>query len=218
MSLRKMAPLLALVFAASASLLFIFRDNLREAVVLPLQYLFWLSGLVFQSFSQLVFWAFLLVIVALFLLRSLFDSRASSGPAHSVEFEARRVGRVSYWANQIRRMRGNVYPREYINIEFRKLLLAVLTYRLNLSASEVRKRLKTGEIEIPAELQLLFDRTWREPLEPEKDGSFLRMASRIKALVLGPQEAQSLPADLELELMIRFMEEKLEIHDDDQDR
>jgi hypothetical protein len=217
MSTRKKAFLLALVFITSAGMFFIFLNNLREAVILPLQYIFWLSRLVFHSLSQLVFWVCLLAIVALAMLRSLLESRTASGPDRPFEPESRRVGRVSYWANQVRRVHGNVYPREYIDIEFRKLILTVLSYRMNLSAHELRKRLKTGELEIPPELQRLFERRQLDPPEPGNDGYFSRMKSRLKALVRGPQDEDSQPTDQELEVMIRFMEEKLEIYDDDQD-
>ena len=146
-----------IVFIAIVVFAIIYREPLIEVVLVPILYILWLGNLIFKSFDQRCIWLLALVIT---LLVSLSLSRSKQKqPKANLKLPQRRdlaVGRIRFWQGQIRVGSSSVYARTYRRSELRQLTFKVLAYQDNCSIEEVRTRLRSGQLQVPAEVRYVL--------------------------------------------------------------
>ena len=235
------ARILVLLLAPSvllvATLTLILRDWVRDAIVTPILFILWLGGLLIKSTPQWVFWGVFLVMALLILANSLGTRKRPDQNVGKAEPGRPRRERVLFWAKQIR-WKARRYFSPVDNVEpLRRLVLEVVAFQERLSLTEVEQRLESGELDVPPAIHATL-MTWRaqsrraylqhgpnpEPLYPVGLWGMLKHRwadlgrwahDWISGLAQTQSHAQPSPFDAELESVVQFLEDRLEIKYDD---
>ncbi len=222
---RILALLLLPVVFLVVTLTLVLRDWVRDAIVTPILFILWLGGLLIKSTPQWVFWGVFLVLALLILANSLGTRKRPDQNVGRAEPGRPRRARVSFWAIQAHQRAhrgsspaGNAEP-------LRRLVLEVVAFQERLSLKEVEQRLESGELDVPLAIQAYLQyRPAPEPLYPVGLWGTLRyrwadFGRRAHDLVSGLTQtrppAQPPPFDDELESVVQFLEDRLEIKYDD---
>ena len=164
----------------------------QDAILVPIEYLIWLTGLAIKVVPQYVFWAILCTLVLLLGLRGLLSGNAQSQLEVKEEPGRTRSERVAFWALQIRmRSRGNYSKLRFAEF-FCKLILDILTYSGQINRESYEEALKAGILDVPPEIQG-FLKTRLTPLyELRSPGFFTGIFRSIRSLLfsLGNRSGQ----------------------------
>jgi hypothetical protein len=201
-----------------ATLTLALRGWVRDVILTPLLFILWLGGLLIESTPQWVFWGVFLVMALLILANSLGAGKGSDQTVGKAEPGYPRRARVSFWAIQVHRQARGDSPPTSSAEPLRRLVLEVMAFQERLSLREVEQRLESGELDVPpAILAYLQHGLTLELLYPV--GLWGMLKRRWYALISGLTQARS-PAqpssfDGELESVVQFLEDRLEIKHDD---
>lgn len=141
--LALMAIVLAFLLAWSL------RDLIREVVVVPIAYVFWLIGRAFEGLPQALIWGALVMGTFLTALRLLAGSVALLPPTHE---SLESGGRVSDWMRWIELTRKGRYSKDGLARHIGDAAFAVLAYEQRRSQSEVRLLVRDDELLLPSPL------------------------------------------------------------------
>lgn len=225
-NLRRVIIIAAVVLAIGIALLFWARDVIREVVVLPLSYLFWVISLFIRSTPQLFFWISALVIAFLIAYRGLAGRRKVllemplAGGISEVPDHHLVTGRVIYWRGKVHLMnagRGSYFQNSF-HLSITRLLLDQLAHRYRLPVDEVEPRLKDGSLNVPEEVRSYVLSSLSRP-ENASRGFFASLwrslMDRIRVWMSGwtktPKESQ---VDPRFARILQYMEEELEVSHD----
>ncbi len=206
---RKRLLALLFIFLALAALLFVFQDAVRQLVIVPIQYFAWFAALIYHSVDQQVVWS-LLFLLALFIgLQLLYESFRPAGsrplPLDSISLGQARVGA---WLMPVRFMLRGGTGQDYFAAEVRRLMLAILAYRENLTPKEVEQRIAGGSIVIPEQLLFAFQsRTYRPP---NFWARVRRDIQSVFASIRRNNKEQDEERKLILQAIVQFLEEQME--------
>jgi hypothetical protein len=228
--------LLPMVFLV-ATLTLVLRDWVRDAIVTPILFILWLGGLLIKSTPQWVFWGVFLVMALLILANSFGAGKRSDQNVGKAEPGRPRRARVSFWAIQVHRQARGFSPPTSSAEPLRRLVLEVVAFQERLSLKEVEQRLESEELDVPpAILAYLQHGPTPEPLYPvglwgmlrQGWADFRRAAHGVLGILAGRWahdlmsgliqtrlHTQSSPFDSELESVVQFLEDRLEIKHDD---
>ena len=175
-------------------------NYMREAIVSPLLYLFWIGRLIFESIPQIVIWALFLFIALLVAAKSLVKKRShseQSQPPQTPEPE-----RIEGWLKLLRRANQDDYYKWQLAQRLQKLTLEALAHNERLELKQVRQDLAAGKLDIPPEIQAYLEAGMTS------FSHFLGAKSHIRL------RRQSSPLDLKPEQVINFLEDKVDYHID----
>ncbi|MCP4536137.1 MAG: hypothetical protein GY832_03235 [Chloroflexi bacterium] len=113
-------------------------------------------------------------------------------------------GRVHVWAQRIYLMERGDYSRWYIAQRLRKLILETLAYHERLDIEQVKRYLKTGELDTSLEVGTCLQ-AGLTPTFSKSRGIFSRLWYRLRPGIQVP------PPDLDLESVVQFLEDQLSI-------
>lgn len=197
-------------FLLTALLALFFRDAVRELVVIPLLYLAWLAGLVFRSVHQGIIWGLLVAIVTILLFARLRSLSSRTGEQRGELQRPGMRGRVNFWARQLEIRANDTFPDEIALQEFKKLIVSVLSYRLNLSPQEVEDRLRRGEVAAPPEIRAYFQPP-QSTFRPVRRVGFLgRLLHRLRGTLGARADAYPWQVEEEMERIIQYTQSMLE--------
>lgn len=197
------APLVGLPLIAL--LMLGLRNFVRDVLATPLSYTFWLIGLIIKSIPQIWFLTGLLAIALIIAMRSLDRERRPPPPAPP---QSTRVplGRITVWNERISMLLEGKYSRHRFGYFIGKLILDVLSHEERLSLRDVEHRLERGDMELPPLVRdYLFSR-----LRPGNVSTAPSFLTRVKRL-LGLEKPLTAQLDVELESIIKFLEDQLEV-------
>lgn len=200
-----------LLVLALVSLSVLFRDWVRQAIVLPIAYLVWLVGLVLRSIDQAVFWILLGLIIVLVLLISLLGSLFGGEAAVPVEGETPWGGRARYWARQVSVSQRNVLFQSDMKAALWRLAVLSLAHQNRLTPPEADAALRSGQIPAP-ERVLAYLRSAEAGLEQRGPGLLERLKDRFHL------QRETRPVDPDLIAAIQYLEEQLEVPHEPQSR
>ena len=202
---RLLLSVLVLLLAIPLTLLF--WDVARDAIAVPLLYLLWIGDLIFRAVPQLFLWIVFLAIALLFVLRSL---RKQKRPVRERRVaETPSTGQVWTWARRIYLMERRSYSGWYFARHLQRLTLEVLAHRERVEVRQIKQRLRTGELDVPPELEACLG------IDPGRAFSKPSLSARLRRLLrLGTEtETRTAPPDLDLEGILQFLEDQLKIGD-----
>jgi hypothetical protein len=204
---RPMIVALAALFLALAMVfLFFFGDWVRNAVVVPVLYFFWLVSKILNSVDQQILWSILFLLSLAALAQGLFSrSRTATIPLEE-EGPLRSQGRVMYWLIYVNLILKGVYNRSYFSEELKRLILSVIALRERQLPIDVEKRILSGDIPVPDQVLRIF----KYPPRSRAVTSSEKIIGAIKARV-DPNSAENRPEKLDdLHAVITFLEEQME--------
>jgi len=143
------------VFIAVLILGFIYQDTLRETVLVSILYVFWLGDLAIESFDQHCIWLLTLVITLVLTLK--FSHRRAeksiAPPKTTLRRPSQVIRRIHFWKNRIKDGRTAVFKHDYHRSDLLWLVVKTLAHRENSNPEDIKKRLLSGELLVPPEVQ-----------------------------------------------------------------
>lgn len=180
------------------------RGVVRQAVLMPLLYTWWVGRLLYRSVPQLVFWVLFMVGALLILWRSLFR-RAGDPPKTTGVVLEERMGPVQTWARWLRRARSSYYSRWRLARLLAELTQEILIYQNQMTPTDARQSLEMGSLEAPPEV--------RAYLQAGQGRRYFTRFSELAYRLSG--RGRHSPLELDPERAVQFLEERLEVHRDD---
>lgn len=199
---RNRLLLLGLLLLLIIPLALALRDAVREVIVIPLLYVVWFGGLLFNAVHQVFLWTIFLVIVLFLAVTSLVRREKPMRRVQPVH--PGNPGRVRVWAQRIYLMERGGYSRWYVAQHLRRVILEIMAYHERLDIERIKPYLATGELETPLEIQVCLQ-VGLDPALSRARGIFARFWNRLRP------GARVSPPDLDLESVVQFLEDQLEV-------
>ena len=149
--MRKRLLPLGVILLAAILLAPLFRNFIREVVVIPLLYVFWIGRIVFDTIPQTGFWGCFLLIALLMASASLLKKSKSKSSTHEVKTV--QPGRVETWAHLIRQATEEDYYQWRLAQPLRELILETLAHEARLTSKQIKQRLIDDQLDIPPEIR-----------------------------------------------------------------
>jgi len=202
---KRTLVVLVVLLPISTVLLIVFRDAVRETIVVPLLYLAWLTELTFNSIHEAVFWGLLVALAAVLLFFSVRPKQEPKPPLHwASDTDVWHGRRVTFWAKQIGHDGNDLFWGFQSASEFRKLILTVWAYRQHNSPPELEREIKGGAVELPPELRAYFEMDRRPYVVGQR---YLdRAVGWLRSLVRRDNTASQTPSEAALEVAVRVLE------------
>ena len=192
---RRFVVLVGLLIVA-ALLAFPLRDTIYDTVIVPVAFLGWGLGLLYQSLSQSIWWWGIIIVVFFMLLFSLVPQRKST-PRKETKSKPR-MGQVEELATWFGRVKGGVYFKWMVANRLGKLAYQMLLHRESGRARSVFAPLVGADWKPSKELQTY--------LEIGLHGSFADFPHSGSRFAAPPRT----PLDLDVREAIEFLESQLE--------
>src|SRR5919202_2254215 len=136
--------LIGLLLLPVIVLALVLQGFVRDVIVVPLFYVFWLLRLLFESISQVLLWGLFVIVVVIVAGRSLVKRvpRLQVRPP-----EDRRRGRVEEWLRLIRQTNQGAFGKWRLANALEQLAVDVLASQERLEPREIRRGLENGTLE-----------------------------------------------------------------------
>jgi hypothetical protein len=181
------------------------RDFVRDALALPLSYILWFAGIIFETVPQIWFWTGLIVIALVLAMRSL-DRERQPPPSAPGKSSRPARGRIDVWAERVAMLLKGRYSRHRFGYFIGKLILDVLSHEERLSFRDLERHLEQGETEVPPVVRdYLFSRL--KPAYAEARPNFFTRLKRF----FGLEKPLAARLNAELETIVKFLEDQLEV-------
>ena len=201
------------------------KNFIRDAIVIPAEYLFWLAGLAISVVPQYIFLAILVSMSILLALRSLLVENKRP-PVSNPPVPARtRSERVAFWTYQLGMAGRGGYSRFRFAEVFGKLILDVLTYNGQIEPDNdtgFAGNLDEGNLDVPPEIRKFLKMRLAQITEIRSPGIFARLRNGIGRwlrFLTGrlnnevKQKSEESQADQDLLTALGYLEHELEVND-----
>ncbi len=223
---RRLIVTAVVALIAVTALLLWAQGIVREVIVLPLSYLWYVIRLFTITTPEWYFWAVMLLILAVMGFRALSGKRKifiQPPLAETAElfYSSPSTGRVLYWAQKVQLMRRGAsrYYTTNFHATYGRLLIGVLSHRYRLTPREVDDRLRAGTIDVPEHVReyALFA-LQRDELQPTAFLPWLwrNFVERIRTL-FPSRSADIFTTDRDdprVAAILQYIEEELEVSHD----
>lgn len=180
-----------------------FGEFVREAVVIPFSYLFWILRLYFRSIPPLLFWGALLLfglLIAVTSLASYIPGGQTEEAGEAME-ELEYPGRVQRLTKHIHMAARSDYFRQRLAQRLSELVVEELTYSEKYTLEQVEQGLDA--LDTPPEVREFLERDIRTLSLSRSDGLIARLVHRL----WGRAEPRGFNA--ELERVVQFLGDRL---------
>jgi len=204
--MRKGLLLILIVALLALPLALVLRD-LSRAILTETMRLVWSARQQLEALSQTTIWGFLLVLVLVAAIGSLFGwSQTRLGRDRPTAVVLGRVQELSRW---IRRATQGRYFRWTLDRYVTNLAWEVLAFRERTTPRRCKQRVRAGEIELPpGVLEFLESSVRLQPTPPRSLWRFLRRLAPGRSRTRLPR------AQPALEDIVDFLEAQMEVEDD----
>ena len=186
------------VLVIAGLLAFPLRDTIYDAVIVPVAFIGWGLGLMYQSLSQGIWWWVIVVLVLFMLLLSLVPPRKPARPRQTKSKP--RVGQVEELAVWLQRVKGGTYFKWLVANRLGKLAYQMLLHRESGRPRTVFEPLVGADWKPSKELQ--------NYLEIGLHGSFADFPTTRSRFATPPKT----PLDYEIRDAIEFLESQFQDH------
>ncbi len=145
---------LGLILLLAALLAPVFRNFVREVIVIPLLYVFWIGRFIFEAIPQVWLWSACFAVFLMILGIGLLGKQKVK-PKTLLPVEANE-GRVLGWAKLIRRAEQDDYFKWRLAQHLQKVTLNAIAHHQGQSLKQTRQQLRQGKLDMPPELQAYF--------------------------------------------------------------
>ncbi len=181
------------------------RNFVRDTLALPLSYIIWLLGILFQTIPQIWFWVGLVIVALILAIRSLDRERRPAPAAPGKSLHPAR-GRIDVWAERVNMLLKGNYSRQRFGYFIGRLILDVLSHEERINLRDLDRRLEQGEIDAPPAVRDYLSARLRQNLTEPKPNFLTRLKRFFK--LEKPLTAQ---LNAELETIVTFLEKQLEV-------
>jgi hypothetical protein len=194
----------ALTLLLAGMLVLVVTGGVRDMIVVPMLYMIWLAGQLYQSIPQALLWGVFLVAAVLVALQSL--AWRLPPPLYPNSATAQ-LGRVAAWERLLRESTEDDYARWRLAQRLSAMAIATLADREQCLPHELRQRLADGSLDLPAEVRsyLRIGLAASAPAS-RSQRSFWR---RVLAGRIGGAQLVDRP-DLDPEPVIQFLEQTVQ--------
>jgi hypothetical protein len=147
--------LIAVLALALAVVVMAWQGNfLREKVVRPLSYVFWISSILLRGTPQALFWGILLLVTIVMASRSLFAPSQDEPRLHTAPGSSYHRSRLRYWLHQL--LLNRYESARYQILEaVARLAMDVLSYQQGSTLQQFQRQIDPAKME-PEFLATLF--------------------------------------------------------------
>jgi hypothetical protein len=183
-----------LILLIAAVLAPIFRNFVREVIIIPFLYIFWIGRFVVEAIPQAGLWSCFLIIISLILAIGLVDKQKRK----STLYLAGNLdeGRVTGWVKLIQQAETDHYFKWRLAQRLQKVALNVIAHQQGQSLKQTRQQLRQGELDISPEVQAYFQASLQSLGHLPAPKRFFRTNSPATS-----------PLDLDPEHVIQFLEQ-----------
>ena len=199
--MRKRLWLLGVVLLLAVPLVLIVQDFARDVLLVEFLRILWVMRVLFESLPQVIVWSFLLLLVLLVAVKSLFIGPRSAQEVPDAVAEPQ--GRVQLLAKQIRHASESEYSAWNLARSLGKLIVEVLAYRQGTTTKEIKRRMRGGTLDTPLEIQTYL---WTGLVF--RSFTYTGFFSRLRWRLSASSEASSVAPSLES--VVQFLEDQLE--------
>ena len=223
---RRLAIFAAALIILSSVMIFWGHDVIREVIVLPLSYIFWVLGIIVRVTPQIFFWIVLLLIAIQIAWRALVVTRKAprkAGPYLDDVPSPTSGGRAAYWDKRVSLMRTarSGYYANTFHSALSRLALDTLSYRYRQPVRVIENQLKANTLNVPPEV-----RDYLLSHEERQEGTYrgffgelwqnlVDFALDSWARITTGQKARPAPVDPQVAFILNYLEEELEVSHDD---
>jgi hypothetical protein len=202
--------IVGLALALAAAVMSAQGSFLRENIVRPLSYAFWIASILIRGTPQVLFWAILLVLAFVMAGRSLFGSSSKLPRVQIASGSVFRRSRLRYWLHQLELNRYES-ARFQLYEAISRLSLDVLSYQEGVTLQQYQRQLDPETIQ-PEYLAQFF--RFRSPSLLQRAGwnvdELRRMAGRMwEALPFHKSDAS--PPNPDVERVVAYLEQKMDL-------
>lgn len=211
--MNKRAPLFFFlaVLVVNGLVALIFWKTIRNAFIAPLSVFFMVVIDLISMFDQVYLWGFILFISVIFTMIKLGKTKSKEPITRNLRLKVNPVGRLRFWETQVYLLTRGRVPSRYSIHEVRRLMVAVIGYKIHLDEAETDRRLKSGELAIPPE----FDTFAQFDQQTDEYEDLLTIISKtIKSILRGNRQKVIQAREKVLTDLILYMEKQMEIEHD----
>ena len=211
--MNKRAPFLLFVItlAIIGVVGLVFWKSIRTSFVAPLSSLILMAGDFLNAFDQVYLWGFLLFVLLMVTITWLGKAKTSEPEPRMVRLKATSAGRLRFWETQVYLLTRGRIPSRFSIHEVRRLLVAVMGYKLHLDMAETDLRLKSGEMAYPPEFEQF---ALLEDYSEEPEDTLTVFMKTLVSLLHGKRQQEIQSREKLLSELILYMEKQLEIEHD----
>ena len=220
-----MALLAVLLVGIVGILTYYFKDYVRQVLALPVTRFLWFVRLLIDSTPQILFWGLLLIIFLVVSLKSLSSSKPRVVQAVAEPLQTPRRERIAFWTNQVAHaLSGDQYSRVRMAGYLGDIALNLLAHQQKENPEMIRLLILQEKLNIPPEIEACVKARFRPVLEPgpgfwasiwfglQRYFPMIKKSSKQPKVLFSSQT----PGD-ELEAIIHYLEEQLEVRDGSRD-
>jgi hypothetical protein len=149
--MKKQLLPLALILLLTGLLTPVLQDYVRQVIVRPFLYFFWVGWLFINSIPQIGIWGLFLFIALLIMGRSLLKQRPT--PPRLRRPQKTDQGRIETWAKLIHRANQEPYYKWKLAQHLQEFTLDALAHDERQAPKQIRQRLLNNNLDIPPEIQ-----------------------------------------------------------------
>ncbi len=190
--MRRRLILAALAVLPVIVMAFLVEGFVREIVVVPLLYVFWIGRLFFASIPQFIFWLLFLVVALVVAGKSLAKRQVVS---RRRERERWQQGRVEEWLRMIEQRHSGAYFRWRFSHRIGILLLQALAHEERIDLRQARRSFENRSLAVPPAVRSFL---WAGMMAYNPMGETTRLLR---------WQRQSSPLDLDPEEAVQFLED-----------
>jgi len=176
--LKRILFMAGFIAALGLPLMFLMENFIRDAVVTPVAYMAWVFGVVLDALPQSYLLAVIIAVAIYAAARSL--SREPPPLKKQRLTSAPPEGTAAAWYRKLELTTKGAYSQQRIRQHIGQLILQVIAHEQRLRIREVAHRIETGEIEIPADLNVYIEAATQRGLPRARS-----LLSRLKSFITG---------------------------------
>jgi hypothetical protein len=217
MNKRRTLVILGIIFVVNLILAAIFRDFIRENVLIPILYLFFYIRL-----GETCLWPLLIILVILISFRFIRSKKKDHQRAYGYREEtgSYEEGRIAFWMKFIKHKSMGLENLSLVSFRLRELVSSVIAYQENLTQHELENEVNRGTLHLPGEIKIFLDPQIQADHQVQVSTEAVKPASLFKRMLgwfKGQDFSNQWARNTDVTKVVQYLEEQLELKHDDGD-
>jgi len=151
--MRRFRPI-GLILLVALLLSPVLRGLVRDIIVVPVLYVFWIGRFIVEAIPQSGLWSCFLIVTLIILSIGIVGKRRTKRDPPPLKQAYK--GHVDGWARLLRRAEQDDYYKWRLAQQLQKLTLQAIANNNGQSLKETRQQLRRGELDMPPEIEAYF--------------------------------------------------------------